>query len=247
MAYDSATTAAVAAELRERLPGGRVDKIIQPSTFAVALLIRAGGANHWLMLSAHPQHARVALSAARLAGAFDEPSPFVMLLRKHLDGARLATVEQVGRDRVLRLAFRAHATCATLIAEVMGRHSNVILVDDKDIILGSVKRITPALSRQRIVLPHHLYTPPPAQTQLPPRASEPRLDPLTPTPDALARALARWSAMSTKAPAPGAGRGESWRGGVGPGEDNLGGRERVGRVLASVLVGFRDRWWNGGA
>src|SRR5256714_403895 len=90
MAYDSATTAAVAAELRERLPGGRVDKIIQPSTFAVALLIRAGGANHWLMLSAHPQHARVALSAARLAGAFDEPSPFVMLLRKHLDGARLA-------------------------------------------------------------------------------------------------------------------------------------------------------------
>ena len=81
MAYDSVTTAAVAAELRERLPGGRVDKIVQPSTFAVALLIRAGGANHWLVLSAHPQHARVALSGERLAKAFDEPSPFVMLLR----------------------------------------------------------------------------------------------------------------------------------------------------------------------
>jgi predicted ribosome quality control (RQC) complex YloA/Tae2 family protein len=186
MAYDSITTAAVAAELRERLPGGRVDKIVQPSTFAVALLIRAGGANHWLVLSAHPQHARVALSAERMAKAFDEPSPFVMLLRKHLEGARLDRVEQVGRDRVLRLAFRAHATCATLIAEVMGRHSNVILVDDKDIILGAVKRITPTLSRQRVVLPHHPYTPPPVQTQPPPLANEPKLDPLTATPEALA-------------------------------------------------------------
>jgi predicted ribosome quality control (RQC) complex YloA/Tae2 family protein len=190
MAYDSITTAAVAAELRGRLTGGRVDKIVQPSTFAVALLIRAGGANHWLVLSAHPQHARVALSAERMAKAFDEPSPFVMLLRKHLDGARLATVEQVGRDRVLRLAFRAHAASATLIAEVMGRHSNVILVDDKDIILGAVKRITPTLSRQRVVLPHHPYTPPPVQTQPPPLASEPKLDPLTATPEALAAALA---------------------------------------------------------
>src|SRR5207248_6516135 len=151
-------------------------------------------ANHWLVLSAHPQHARVALSAERLAKAFDEPSPFVMLLRKHLEGARLARVEQVGRDRVLRLAFRAHAASATadatLIAEVMGRHSNVILVDDKDIILGAVKRITPTLSRQRVVLPHHPYTPPPVQTQPPPRESEPKLDPRPAAPEALAAALA---------------------------------------------------------
>lgn len=190
MAYDTVTTAAVAAELRERLSGGRVDKIIQPSAFAVALLVRVGGANHWLLLSAHPQHARVALVAERLAKAFDEPSPFVMALRKYLEGARLAAVEQAGSDRVFLLHFRTHDAPVTLIVEVMGKHSNIILVDDKDTILGAVKRITPAMSRHRVVLPRHAYVPPPAPMQPPPREDQPKLDPLDTSAEALAEALA---------------------------------------------------------
>ncbi len=189
MAYDAATTAAVAAELRERLRGGRVDKIIQPSDYAVALLLRAGGANHWLLLSAHPQHARVALTARRMAKAFDEPSPFVMLLRKHLEGAHLDDAVQVGRDRIVRLALRGRAARLTLVAEVMGKHSNVILVDDQDTILGAVKRITPELSRHRAVLPRHPYLPPPAQMQPPPRDDQVKLDPFAATIDEFLGAL----------------------------------------------------------
>lgn len=190
MAYDSVTTAAVAAELRARLLHGRVDKIIQPSDYAVALLLRAGGANHWLLLSAHPQHARVALTSDRLAKAHDEPSPFVMLLRKHLEGASLVDVEQVGHDRILRLLCRTRAAPVSLVAEVMGKHSNIILVDEKDTIFGAVKLITPALSRYRVVLPRHPYTLPPVQTQPAPREDQPKLDPLAATPTLLAEALA---------------------------------------------------------
>ncbi len=189
MAYDSITTAAVAAELRERLPHGRVDRVIQPSAYAVALFVRAAGANHTLLLSAHPQQARVTLTAERLAKAFDEPSPFVMLLRKHLEGATLTDVARVGRDRILRLTFDARPCPVTLVAEIMAKHSNVILLDDADVILGAVKSITSAISRYRVVLPRHPYVLPPAQTQPPPREDRPKLDPLETPPEALAAAL----------------------------------------------------------
>jgi len=189
MAYDSVTTAAVAAELGDTLLHGRVDKVIQPSAYAIALLVRAGGANHTLLLSAHPQQARVTLTAEKLAKAFDEPSAFVMLLRKYLEGAALLGVTQVGRDRVIRLTFRARATLVTIIAEVMGKHSNIILVDDQDTILGALKHVTHAISRHRVVLPHHPYVPPPAQTQTAPHEGQPKLDPLTIAVEELTQAL----------------------------------------------------------
>src|SRR5262249_3596082 len=138
MAFDATTTAAVADELRGRLLQGRVDKIVQPSALSVAMLMRAGGANHWLLVSADPRHARACLSSERLARAFDDPSPFVMALGKYLEGARLDEMTQPGHDRILRLRFRTHSTPVSLICEVMGKHSNIILVDDKDTILGAV-------------------------------------------------------------------------------------------------------------
>jgi len=189
MAYDSVTTAAVAAELRDTLLQGRVDKVIQPSEYAVALFVRAGGANHTLLLSAHPQQARVTLTSERLAKAFDEPSPFVMLLRKYLEGAAVLGIEQTGRDRVLRLAFRTRVASVTLIAEVMGKHSNIILVDEQDTILGALKRVTAAISRHRVVLPHQPYIPPPVQTRPAPHEGQPKLDPLSATAEEVAGAL----------------------------------------------------------
>ncbi len=190
MAYDSVTTAAVAAELHDTLLRGRVDKVIQPSAYGVALFVRAGGANHTLLLSAHPQQARVTLTAERLAKAFDEPSAYVMLLRKYLEGAAVIGVAQAGRDRVLRLTFRTQAATVTVVAEVMGKHSNIILVDEQDTILGALKRITTAISRHRVVLPHHPYIAPPVQTQPAPHEGQPKLDPLTVTAEALAAELA---------------------------------------------------------
>lgn len=177
MAYDAVTTTAAVAEMQARIAHGRVDKIIQPSALGVALTMRAGGGNHTLLLSAHAQDARATLTSAKLAKAFDEPSAFVMLLRKHLEGATLAAVAQAERDRIVRLTFRGAGRETTLVVEVMGKHSNIILVDDQDVILGAVKHITPALSRQRIVLPHQPYAPPPPPMRSGPGVGSPKLDP----------------------------------------------------------------------
>ncbi len=191
MAYDAVTTTAAVAEMRARITHGRVDKVIQPSALGVALTLRAGGANHTLLLSAHAQDARATLTGARLAKAFDEPSAFVMLLRKYLEGAGLTAVVQAERDRIVRLSFEGAGRATTLVAEVMGKHSNIILVDDQDVILGAVKHITPALSRQRIVLPHQPYMPPPPPTRSGPGAGTPKLDPFA-SDDALTEALGAW-------------------------------------------------------
>jgi predicted ribosome quality control (RQC) complex YloA/Tae2 family protein len=199
MAFDATTTAAVADELRERLLQGRVDKIVQPSALAVALMLRAAGANHWLLLSADPRHARIGLSAERLARAFDEPSPFVMALRKYLEGARLDEVIQPGHDRILRLRFRTHGAQVSLIGEVMGKHSNIILVDDKDTTLGAVKLISASVNRYRVILPRHAYVPPPPPMQPPPHADRPKLDPLTVGPRDVISALEDLSAVLTLA------------------------------------------------
>ncbi len=196
-ASDATTTAAVADEMRERLLQGRVDKIVQPSALSVALMVRAGGANHWLLLSADPRHARICLSGERLARAFDEPSPFVMALRKYLEGGRLDEVTQPGHDRILRLRFRTRGLPVSLIGEVMGKHSNIILVDDKDTTLGAVKLVSAAINRYRVILPRHPYVPPPPPTQ--PGTDRPKLDPLTVTPQELSMAFAGFAADSTLA------------------------------------------------
>src|SRR5437764_1442173 len=103
MPFDTMTTAAVADEARDSLIGGRIQKIIQPSALSVALSVYGGGAQHWLLLSADPSRARAHLSQDRLAKAFATPSSFIMLLRKYLDGARVAEARQVPHARILEL------------------------------------------------------------------------------------------------------------------------------------------------
>jgi predicted ribosome quality control (RQC) complex YloA/Tae2 family protein len=163
MPFDSLTMAAVSDDVRARAVGGRIQKIIQPSLEAVALSVYRDGARHWLLLSADPRHARVALTDDRLAKGFAAPSPFVMLLRKYLDGARLLDVTHMPHERILVLT----APNARLIAEVMGKHSNVILVGHDDRILGAVKMVPPRLSRVRPIVTGHRYEPPPARSRSP--------------------------------------------------------------------------------
>ena len=96
MAYDFVTTAAVARDLERQLAGSYIDKIVGPSAQTVGLLFWTGGQNHWALFSVHPQHARVVPTANRLSGGGAEPSSFVMLLRKHLEGQRVNAIAQVG-------------------------------------------------------------------------------------------------------------------------------------------------------
>jgi predicted ribosome quality control (RQC) complex YloA/Tae2 family protein len=182
MPFDALTMAAVADEIRDRSLGGQIQKIIQPSGSSVALSIYFEGDKRWLVMSADPRYARVSYSADRLAKAFPTPSSFVMLLRKHLEGVRVVDVERVAEERILSLTCGPPEHRVRLVAEVMAKHSNVLLLDMDDRILGAIKIIPPRLSRVRPILPGHAYQPPPVRDRDTTIALPgPRPDPVTQT------------------------------------------------------------------
>jgi len=162
MPFDAITMAAVADEVEAAASSGRIQRILQPSPFAVALAAYTGGAQFWLVLSADPEHARAHMTREKQIKAFATPSAFVMLLRKYLEGARLLGATATRGERILTVRCRG-ANEIRLIAEVMGRHSNVILVDADDTILGAVKGVSPRQSSVRPIAPGLLYHTPPEQ------------------------------------------------------------------------------------
>ncbi len=161
MPFDTFTMAAISDELRDAAVGGQIQRIIQPSAPTVALSVYAGGNLHWVVLSADARLARVHLASERLAKGFATPSAFIMLLRKYLEGSRLVAIEQQSYERVLRLACGEADHRVTLLVEVMGKHSNIILVDSDGSVLGAVKIVPPRQSRVRPIVPGGRYTPPP--------------------------------------------------------------------------------------
>lgn len=202
MQIDSITLAAIADEWRTLLIGARIDTIIQPTQYAIAIQCYApgrvgreqasaqgqGGQNRWLYLSVHPQFARVHLTALKPQRIVSEPPPFVMLLRKHLEGARIESVEQPRWERVLEIiaGYRSSPDSEDrvrfrLILEIMGRVSNVILCDEQGIILGSLKRIGSDINRYRVIASGVPYVPPPPQQRILAGQTLPRLEPTSVT------------------------------------------------------------------
>lgn len=197
MPFDALTMAAVTTEVNAFAAGGRIQRIIQPSAGSIALSIYSQGSQRWLVLSADARHARVAFAAERLAKAFATPSSFVMLLRKHLEGTRVASVSEVPGERVLSLQTGTGEHAVRLVAEVMGKHSNVILLDIDDLILGALKIVPPRLSRVRPILPGRPYQPPPPnERDAELFSSGPRLDPRAGT-DELRRCLRQATARTS--------------------------------------------------
>src|SRR5258708_7365485 len=144
MYVDAFTLATVADEWRTLLIGARIDTIISPTEYALALQCYApgkqdqSGQNRWLYLSAHPQLARAHLTALKPPKMVSEPSTFVMLLRKYLEGTRIESIEQPRWERVIEViaSHRASPESAEriryrLIVEIMGRMSNVIFCDEQ--------------------------------------------------------------------------------------------------------------------
>jgi predicted ribosome quality control (RQC) complex YloA/Tae2 family protein len=179
MQIDAITLAAVADEWRTLLTGARIDTIIQPTEYAIALQCYApgsqgeGGHNRWLYLSAHPQLARAHLTAIKPARIASEPPPFVMLLRKYLEGARIEAVAQPRWERVVELiaGYRSNPESEErirfrLIIELMGRLSNIIFCDETGMILGSLKRVGADVNRYRTIAANVQYVPPPAQQRV---------------------------------------------------------------------------------
>ena len=172
MPMDGLTLGFAARELDALLKGGRVDKITQPEKDTVILLIRAGSENRRLLLCASPNNARCHLTGANFPNPL-EPPMFCMLLRKQLLGARVLGMKQIAGDRVLHLDLdtvdeMGDHVLRRLILEVMGRHSNLILVDSENRILEAARHVSQDMSRVRLIQPGLTYTPPPAQDKLDP-------------------------------------------------------------------------------
>lgn len=172
MPMDGLTLGAMARELNHTLEGGRVDRVQQTERDELILTLRAQGKNHKLLLSSSPNHARVHLTQSSKKSP-DTPPMFCMLLRKYLVNARFLGAEQLGADRVLTFRFEGldelgDLTERRLIIEIMGRHSNMILVGPDGRVVDSARHVTEDISRVREVLPGLPYETPPAQDKLNP-------------------------------------------------------------------------------
>ncbi|GCE13090.1 Rqc2 family fibronectin-binding protein [Tengunoibacter tsumagoiensis] len=191
MYVDAITLAAVADEWRKLLIGARIDTIIQPTEHAIALQCYApgsegqGGQNRWLYLSAHPQLARAHITARKPQKIASEPPPFVMLLRKHLEGARIEAVVQPDWERVVEIVagYRSSPDSEErirfrIIIEIMGRLSNIVFCTEEGLILGSLKRVGAEINRYRVISAGLPYVPPPPQQRTLVGQELPKLDPL---------------------------------------------------------------------
>ncbi len=184
MSLDGFSTQPLVKELRAALVGGRIDKITQPHKASVFLSIRQPGRNHLLHIAASPQASAVFLAEKQPENPA-EPPLFCMVLRKQLEGSRIADIRQHALDRIIILDFDALAAggkivTKSLIIELIGKYSNIILVQD-GIVIDALRKVGSANSRTRLILPAREYAPPPAQEKLYPR---------TAAPDAIAARLA---------------------------------------------------------
>ncbi len=175
MPLDGMTLGFVCRELSARLVGGRVDRVQQPERDELHLLIRSLGENHRLVLCAGAHHARMHLTAQAKTNPM-EPPMFCMLLRKHLQGGRVMAVRRVAGDRVAEIDIDAldelgEARTRTLVIEIMGRHSNILLRDADGRIIDAIRHVDADMSRVREVRPGLPYAYPPAQGKLDPDAA----------------------------------------------------------------------------
>jgi predicted ribosome quality control (RQC) complex YloA/Tae2 family protein len=168
MSFDGLFTRNMTKELNENLLHGRINKIHQPYKNEIIMVIRANGKNHKVLLSAHPSYSRVQLTSENYENP-SVPPMFCMLLRKHLEGSMIEKINQFELDRMIIIEVKGRneigdISYKQLIIEIMGRHSNIILVDkERNMILDSIKHISPSMNTHRTVLPGHTYVLPPQQ------------------------------------------------------------------------------------
>ncbi|WP_110929362.1 Rqc2 family fibronectin-binding protein [Bacillus massiliglaciei] len=173
MSFDGLFTRAMTEEIASLLIGGRINKVQQPYKNEIILVVRAKGKNHKLLLSAHPSYSRIQLTGENYENPKEAPM-FCMLLRKHLEGYTIEDIRQTGLDRIVTLDIKGRndigdVSQKRLIIEIMGRHSNIILLDpERNLILDSIKHISYAVNSYRAILPGQEYIAPPEQQKLNP-------------------------------------------------------------------------------
>lgn len=161
MAFDGITVAAVTQELSASLTGGRITKIAQPEADELLLTIKTPAGAHRLYISASASLPLIYLTDENKPSPMTAPN-FCMLLRKHIGNGRITRVSQPGLERIIRLDIEhldelGDLCRKELIIEIMGKHSNIIFCDEKEIIIDSIKHVNAQMSSVREVLPGRPY------------------------------------------------------------------------------------------
>ena len=173
MSFDGFFLHHMVEELRSELLNGRIQKINQPFEQELVLQIRSNRKSHRLLLSAHPVFGRIQLTESTFENPA-QPSTFIMVLRKYLQGAVIESIQQIENDRIIEITVSNKNEIgdhiqATLIIEIMGKHSNILLVDKSSHkILEVIKHIGFSQNSYRTLLPGATYIAPPSTDALNP-------------------------------------------------------------------------------
>lgn len=173
MAFDGFFTHAVVHELDQTLATGRVAKVNQPYPAELIMTIRAHRHNYSLLLSANPTYPRIQITQIAYQNPA-VPSNFAMTMRKYLEGAILESIEQVDNDRIIKMNFKTRDELGdqqrlVLVIEIMARHSNVSLVNEKNHkIIDTIKHVGSDQNRVRLLLPGATFVMPPKQDKVNP-------------------------------------------------------------------------------
>ena len=173
MSFDGFFLHHMVEELRAELLNGRIQKINQPFDQELVLQIRSNRQSHRLLLSAHPVFGRIQLTETTFENPA-QPSTFIMVLRKYLQGAVIESIEQIENDRIVEITVSNKNEIgddiqATLIIEIMGKHSNILLVDkSSNKVLEVIKHIGFSQNSYRTLLPGATYITPPSTEALNP-------------------------------------------------------------------------------
>lgn len=173
MSFDGFFLHHMTEELRHELVGGRIQKINQPFEQELVLQIRSNRKNHKLLLSAHSVFGRVQLTDTTFENPA-VPNTFIMVMRKYLQGAVIEAIQQVENDRILEISVSnkneiGDSVAVTLVIEIMGKHSNIILLDKASgKIIEAIKHVGFSQNSYRTILPGSTYVAPPQTGSLNP-------------------------------------------------------------------------------
>lgn len=172
MSFDGIITRAVVNEFNKNILGGKIEKVYQPEADELVINIHSKNGNHKLYISCNSSHARTHFITENPVNPAT-PLTFCMVLRKHIQGGRISEIIQKNSERIIEFSFETYnelglSVNKKLIVEIMGKHSNIILVDAETMkIIDSIKRISIDVNRYRQILPGKTYEYPPSQGKLP--------------------------------------------------------------------------------
>lgn len=170
MPFDGITVSSAVSELNTAILNGRVEKIYQPEKDEITFNIRNNKSNYRLLISASPMYPKIHLTEDNKSNPINAPA-FCMLLRKHLTGSRIISIKQPSLERVIEINFdcideMGYSIEKSIIAEVMGRHSNIIFIDSQGMnIIDSIRRVSNDMSSIRTIMPGLKYVYPPSDNK----------------------------------------------------------------------------------